>query len=177
MAAHAFSARGSQSRSAALPRPYRCAAEDDNHQGVQGDRDAALLAARAGLRRRRGSLHYKRTGSLAEVAELLGDSKRVAADHHVYALTDYREVDRTIAFPASRAARPYGTGCASTVTFTSAISFGARLAYTVTSNLAVRPGGKSAGSKPLAPPITFPARLKKTTCTGAIDESGKSRVF
>src|SRR5262249_49474276 len=47
-----------------------------------------------GLRRRRGSLHYKRTGSLAEVAELLGDSKRVAADHYVYALTDYREIDR-----------------------------------------------------------------------------------
>jgi integrase len=46
-----------------------------------------------GLRRRRGSLHYKRTGSLAEVAELLGDSKRVAADHYVYALTDYREID------------------------------------------------------------------------------------
>jgi integrase len=36
-----------------------------------------------GLRRRRGSLHYKRTSSLAEVAELLGDSKRVAADHYV----------------------------------------------------------------------------------------------
>jgi integrase len=50
-----------------------------------------------GLRRRRGSLHYKRTGSLADVATLLGDSKRVAADHYVYALTDYREVDRTIA--------------------------------------------------------------------------------
>lgn len=50
-----------------------------------------------GLRRRRGSLYYKRTGSLAEVATLLGDSKRVAADHYVYALTDYREVDRTIA--------------------------------------------------------------------------------
>ena len=49
-----------------------------------------------GLRRRRGSLHYKRTGSLAEVAELLGDSKRVAADHYVYALTDYREVDRSV---------------------------------------------------------------------------------
>ena len=32
-----------------------------------------------GLRRRRGSLHCKRTGSLAEVAELLGHSKRVAA--------------------------------------------------------------------------------------------------
>jgi hypothetical protein len=46
------------------------------------------------LRPRRGSLHYKRTSSLAEVAELLGDSRRVAADHYVYALTDYREVDR-----------------------------------------------------------------------------------
>jgi integrase len=50
-----------------------------------------------GLRRRRGSLHYKRTGSLAEVAELLGDSKRVAAAHYVYALTSYDEVDRQIA--------------------------------------------------------------------------------
>jgi integrase len=45
------------------------------------------------LRRRRGALHYKRTGSLAEVADLLGDSKRVAAEHYVYALTDYREAD------------------------------------------------------------------------------------
>jgi integrase len=49
------------------------------------------------LRRRRGSLHYKRTGSLAEVAELLGDSKRVASDHYVYALTDYAEVARETA--------------------------------------------------------------------------------
>jgi integrase len=56
-----------------------------------------------GLRRRRGSLHYKRTGSLAQVAELLGDSKRVAADHYVYALTDYREVDRSIALARARA--------------------------------------------------------------------------
>jgi integrase len=55
-----------------------------------------------GLRRRRGSLHYKRRGSLADVAELLGDSKRVAADHYVYALTDYREVDRTIALERAR---------------------------------------------------------------------------
>jgi integrase len=46
-----------------------------------------------GLRRRRGSLAYKSTGSLAEVAELLGDSKRVASDHYVYALTDYREIE------------------------------------------------------------------------------------
>jgi integrase len=56
-----------------------------------------------GLRRRRGSLHYKRTGSLADVAELLGDSKRVAADHYVYALTDYREVDRSGALGRVRA--------------------------------------------------------------------------
>jgi len=56
-----------------------------------------------GLRRRRGSLHYKSTGSLAEVAELLGDSKRVAADHYVYALTDYREVDRSIALARAQA--------------------------------------------------------------------------
>jgi HK97 family phage major capsid protein len=49
------------------------------------------------LRRRRGSLYYKHTGSLAEVAVLLGDSKRVAADHYVHALTHYREVDRSIA--------------------------------------------------------------------------------
>jgi integrase len=56
-----------------------------------------------GLRRRRGSLHYKRCGSLAEVAELLGDSKRVAADHYVYALTDYREVDRSIVLARARA--------------------------------------------------------------------------
>jgi integrase len=56
-----------------------------------------------GLRRRRGSLHYKRTGSLVEVAELLGDTKRVAAEHYVYALTDYREVDRSIALARARA--------------------------------------------------------------------------
>lgn len=55
-----------------------------------------------GLRRRRGSLHYKRTGSLADVATLLGDSKRVAAEHYVYALTDYGEVDRTIALARAR---------------------------------------------------------------------------
>lgn len=55
-----------------------------------------------GLRRRRGSLHYKRTGSLAEFAELLGDSKRVTAAHYVYALTDYREVDRSMALARAR---------------------------------------------------------------------------
>jgi len=49
-----------------------------------------------GLRRRRGSLHYKRTGSLADVAELLRDSKRVAADHYVYAMVNYDKVDRSI---------------------------------------------------------------------------------
>ena len=56
-----------------------------------------------GLRRRRGSLYYKRTGSLAEVAELLGDSKRVAASRYIYALTDYREVDRSVALARVRA--------------------------------------------------------------------------
>jgi integrase len=54
-----------------------------------------------GLRRRRGSLHYMRTGSRAEVAELIGDSKRVASDHYIYAMTDYREVDRSIALARS----------------------------------------------------------------------------
>jgi integrase len=57
-----------------------------------------------GLRRRRGSLHYKRTGSLAEVAELLGDSKRIAAEHYAYAMTDYREADRSIALARARTA-------------------------------------------------------------------------
>jgi hypothetical protein len=46
--------------------------------------DAALLPVR--VARRRGSLHYMRCGSRAEVAELLGDLMRVAADHYVYAL-------------------------------------------------------------------------------------------
>ena len=36
-------------------------------------------------------------------AVLLGDSKRVAADHYVYALTDYREVDRSIALARASA--------------------------------------------------------------------------
>ena len=39
-----------------------------------------------GCARRRGSLYYKRTGSIAEVAELLGDSS--ASPRHVCALTD-----------------------------------------------------------------------------------------
>jgi hypothetical protein len=40
---------------------------------------------------------------LAKVAELLGDRKRVARDHYVYALTDYREVDREIALARASA--------------------------------------------------------------------------
>jgi len=44
-----------------------------------------------------GDLDENRTSSLAEVAVLLGDSQRVARDHYVYTLTDYREVDRSIA--------------------------------------------------------------------------------
>jgi hypothetical protein len=52
------------------------------------------------------------------VAELLGDSKRVAAEHYVYALTDYREADRSIALArvqgrerAGRAARCWPRCC------------------------------------------------------------------
>jgi integrase len=56
-----------------------------------------------GLRRRRGSLYYKRTGSLADVAQLLGDSTRVAREHYIYALTDYREVDRSVALARAKA--------------------------------------------------------------------------
>lgn len=47
---------------------------------VPGEADGALERLRNG-------------GSLAEVADLLGDSKRAAAEHYVYALTDYREAD------------------------------------------------------------------------------------
>ena len=46
-----------------------------------------------GLRRRRGFPHYKKTGSLADVAELLGDSKRVAEQHYIYAMVDYGDTD------------------------------------------------------------------------------------
>jgi integrase len=46
------------------------------------------------LRRRRGSLLQKQGGSLAEVAELLGDTRIVAAEHYVFALGDYREIER-----------------------------------------------------------------------------------
>jgi hypothetical protein len=59
---------------------------------VQGGRGAALLAARTEASARLAALQAHRL--TREVAELLGDSKRVAADHYVYALVDYREVDR-----------------------------------------------------------------------------------
>jgi hypothetical protein len=35
---------------------------------------------------------------------LLGDSQRVASDHYVYALTDYPEVDRSIALAGAASA-------------------------------------------------------------------------
>ena len=79
---------------------------DDADFNVWGELRPAIAEAVAQVldaRRRRGSLHYKRTSSLADVAELLGDSKRVAADHYVYALTDYREVDRTLALARANA--------------------------------------------------------------------------
>ena len=59
------------------------------------------------MSRRRST--FRLTGEIAEGTrllnerELLGDSKRVAAGHYVCALTDYREVDRTIALARVRA--------------------------------------------------------------------------
>ena len=46
-----------------------------------------------GLRKRRGSLLDKQGYSLAEIAEPLGDTKVVTAEHYLYALGDYTEVD------------------------------------------------------------------------------------
>jgi integrase len=49
-----------------------------------------------GLRKRRGSLLSKQGYSLAEVAERLGDTKVVTAEHYLYALGDYTEVDYAV---------------------------------------------------------------------------------
>jgi integrase len=45
------------------------------------------------LRKRRGSLLGKQGYSLAEIAERLGDTKVVTAEHYMFALGDYAEVD------------------------------------------------------------------------------------
>ena len=52
-------------------------------------------------------MHCKRTASLADVAEVLRDSKRIGAEHYVNALVDYREVDRRSALERVRRARNY----------------------------------------------------------------------
>ena len=44
-------------------------------------------------RERRGSLLSKQGYSLAEISERLGDTKVVTAEHYLYALGDYAEVD------------------------------------------------------------------------------------
>jgi integrase len=46
-----------------------------------------------GLRKRRGSLLAKQGYSLAEIAERLGDTKVVTAEHYLFALGDYAEVN------------------------------------------------------------------------------------
>jgi integrase len=46
-----------------------------------------------GLRKRRGSLLGKQGYTLAEIAERLGDTKVVTAEHYLYAIGDYAEVD------------------------------------------------------------------------------------
>jgi integrase len=50
-----------------------------------------------GLRKCRGSLLLKQGYSLAEIAESLGDTKVVTAEHYLFALGDYAEVDYTAA--------------------------------------------------------------------------------
>jgi integrase len=45
------------------------------------------------LRKRRGSLLGKQGYSLAEIAERLGDTKVVTAEHYMFAIGDYAEVD------------------------------------------------------------------------------------
>jgi integrase len=49
-----------------------------------------------GLRKRRGSLLSKQGYSLAEIAERLGDTKVVTAEHYLFALGDYAEVDYAV---------------------------------------------------------------------------------
>jgi integrase len=46
-----------------------------------------------GLRKRRGSLLSKQGYTLAEIAERLGDTKVVTAEHYMFALGDYAEAD------------------------------------------------------------------------------------
>jgi integrase len=53
-----------------------------------------------GLRKRRGSLLGKQGHSLAEIAERLGDTKVVAAEHYMYAIGDYAEVDYAVVLSA-----------------------------------------------------------------------------
>ena len=53
-----------------------------------------------GLRKRRGSLLGKQGYSLAEIAERLGDTKVVAAEHYMYAIGDYAEVDYAVVLSA-----------------------------------------------------------------------------
>jgi hypothetical protein len=78
----------------------------EHHAELASSSNQALerrTSARTGFAGGAGRCTYKRTGSLADVAELLGDSKRVAGEHYIYALTDYREVDRTIALARAAA--------------------------------------------------------------------------
>lgn len=58
-----------------------------------------------GLRKRRGSLLSKQGYSLAEVAERLGDTKVVAAEHYLFALGDYTEVDYRVTLAERRNVR------------------------------------------------------------------------
>ena len=64
-------------------------------------RPAPLTSRHTGYDDDAGRFTTSTPGSLAEVAELLGRLETVAADHYVYALTDYREVDRSVPLASS----------------------------------------------------------------------------
>jgi hypothetical protein len=53
-------------------------------------------AKRDERRRQRRDRDHKQGCSLAEIAERLGDTKVVAAEHYVYAVGDYAEVDYAV---------------------------------------------------------------------------------
>jgi hypothetical protein len=65
-------------------------------RACKSDRDAALLPAWAAQAPRLAALEAGLP--LAEIAERLGDTKVVTAEHYLFALGDYAEVDYRAAF-------------------------------------------------------------------------------
>ena len=97
----AAAARGPRPRGAAVPRAdrrARCGRRSPAPARRPGRRTSRRTACAAGAARctTSGPARWPTSPSCS------GDSKRVAADHYVYALTDYREVDRSIALARAR---------------------------------------------------------------------------